>query len=58
MPLALTTDHWSQVTVRGVDVFDPTTGEVRSRARTVPIPARDERVIDNRPRFGPESQAG
>ena len=29
-PLALTTDHWTQVTVRGVDVFDPSTGEVRS----------------------------
>ncbi len=26
----LTTDHWTQVTVRGVDVFDPSTGEVRS----------------------------
>jgi adenine-specific DNA-methyltransferase len=30
LPLALTTDHWSQVTIRGVDVFDPTTGEVTS----------------------------
>ena len=29
-PLSLTTDHWTQVTVRGVDVFDPSTGEVRS----------------------------
>jgi adenine-specific DNA-methyltransferase len=30
LPLALTTNHWSQVTIRGVDVFDPTTGEVRA----------------------------
>jgi adenine-specific DNA-methyltransferase len=29
-PLALTTDHWSQVTIRGVDVFKPQTGEVVS----------------------------
>ncbi|MCG3187459.1 MAG: hypothetical protein IOMNBAOH_02074 [Rhodocyclaceae bacterium] len=29
-PLSLTTDHWSQATVHGVDVFDPGTGEVRS----------------------------
>ena len=29
-PLSLTTDHWSQITVNGVDVFDPSTGEVRS----------------------------
>ncbi len=29
-PLALTTDHWSQVTVHGVDVFHPNTGEIRS----------------------------
>ena len=29
-PLSLTTDHWSQVTVHGVDVFHPNTGEVRS----------------------------
>ena len=29
-PLSLTTDHWSQVTVNGVDVFHPSTGEVRS----------------------------
>jgi len=29
-PLALTTDHWSQVTVHGVDVFKPQTGEVIS----------------------------
>ena len=29
-PLSLTTDHWAQVTVHGVDVFDPSTGEVRS----------------------------
>ncbi len=29
-PLSLTTDHWSQVTVHGVDVFHPSTGEVRS----------------------------
>jgi len=29
-PLSLTTDHLLQVTVRGVDVFDPSTGEVRS----------------------------
>ena len=29
-PLSLTTDHWTQVTVHGVDVFHPNTGEVRS----------------------------
>ncbi len=29
-PLSLTTDHWSQVTVHGVDVFKPQTGEVIS----------------------------
>ena len=29
-PLTLTTNHWSQVTVHGVDVFHPNTGEVRS----------------------------
>jgi adenine-specific DNA-methyltransferase len=29
-PLVLTTEHKSQVTVHGVDVFDPSTGEVRS----------------------------
>jgi adenine-specific DNA-methyltransferase len=29
-PLALTTDHKSQVTIHGVDVFHPNTGEVRS----------------------------
>lgn len=29
-PLALTTNHYSQVTIRGVDVFHPSTGEVRS----------------------------
>lgn len=29
-PLSLTTDHWAQVTVHGVDVFHPNTGEVRS----------------------------
>ncbi len=29
-PLTLTTGHWSQVTVNGVDVFHPNTGEVRS----------------------------
>jgi len=29
-PLSLTTDHWSQVTVHGVDVFHPNTGEIRS----------------------------
>ncbi len=29
-PLSLTTDHWTQVTVRGVDVFDPSAGAVRS----------------------------
>ncbi len=29
-PLFLTTDHWLQVTVNGVDVFHPNTGEVRS----------------------------
>ena len=29
-PLTLTTDHWLQTTVNGVDVFHPNTGEVRS----------------------------
>ncbi len=29
-PLTLTADHWTQVTVNGVDVFHPNTGEVRS----------------------------
>ena len=29
-PLALTTDHWTQVTIHGVDVFHPNSGEVRS----------------------------
>ena len=29
-PLSLTTGHWSQVTIHGVDVFHPNTGEVRS----------------------------
>jgi adenine-specific DNA-methyltransferase len=29
-PLQLTTDHYAQVTIHGVDVFDPQTGEVRS----------------------------
>ena len=29
-PLSLTTDHWSQVTVHGVDVFHPNSGEIRS----------------------------
>ncbi len=29
-PLTLTTDDWSQVTVHGVDVFHPNTGEIRS----------------------------
>jgi adenine-specific DNA-methyltransferase len=29
-PLSLTTSHKAQVTVHGVDVFDPSTGEVRS----------------------------
>ena len=29
-PLALTTGHWTQVTVHGVDVFHPSTGEIRS----------------------------
>ena len=29
-PLTLTTDHWLQATVHGVDVFHPNTGEVRS----------------------------
>ena len=29
-PLSLTTDHWLLVTVNGVDVFHPNTGEVRS----------------------------
>ena len=29
-PLSLTTGHWSQVTVHGVDVFHPNTGKVES----------------------------
>ncbi|MGH7117427.1 MAG: DNA methyltransferase, partial [Acetobacteraceae bacterium] len=29
-PLRLTTDHWTQITVHGVDIFDPNTGEIRS----------------------------
>ena len=29
-PLSLTTDHWTQVTIKGVDVFHPNSGEVRS----------------------------
>ena len=29
-PLSLATGHWSQVTVHGVDVFHPNSGEVRS----------------------------
>ena len=29
-PLALTTGHWTQVFVHGVDVFHPNTGEIRS----------------------------
>jgi adenine-specific DNA-methyltransferase len=29
-PLTLTTSHYTQITIRGVDVFHPTTGEVRS----------------------------
>ena len=29
-PLSLTTGHWSQATVHGVDVFHPNTGEIRS----------------------------
>ncbi len=29
-PLSLTTSHYSQVTIHGVDVFHPNTGEVRS----------------------------
>ena len=29
-PLTLTTSHCTQITIRGVDVFHPTTGEVRS----------------------------
>ena len=29
-PLSLTTGHWSQITIHGVDVFHPNTGEVRS----------------------------
>ena len=29
-PLSLTSGHWSQVTVHGVDVFHPNTGEIRS----------------------------
>ena len=30
LPFTLTTGHWSQVTVHGVDVFHPNTGEIRS----------------------------
>ena len=29
-PLSLTTGHWSQITVHGVDVFHPNSGEIRS----------------------------
>ncbi len=29
-PLALTTDHWSLITVNGIDVFHPNSGEIRS----------------------------
>ena len=29
-PLSLTTSHWTQVTLRGVDVFHPQTGEIES----------------------------
>ncbi len=29
-PLSLTTDHKSQVTIHGLDVYDPTTGQVRA----------------------------
>ena len=29
-PLSLTTNHYTQITVHGVDVFDPSNGEVRS----------------------------
>ncbi len=29
-PLSLTTDHWTQVAINGVDIFDPATGQVRS----------------------------
>ena len=29
-PLALTTGHWTQILVHGVDVFHPNTGEIRS----------------------------
>ncbi len=29
-PLALSTNHYTQVTIRGVDVFHPNTGEIRS----------------------------
>jgi adenine-specific DNA-methyltransferase len=29
-PLTLTTDPWTQVTIFGVDIFDPNTGEIRS----------------------------
>jgi adenine-specific DNA-methyltransferase len=29
-PLSLTTSHYAQVTINGVDVFHPNTGEVRS----------------------------
>ncbi len=31
-PLSLTTDHKSQVTIHGLDVYDPTTGQVRASA--------------------------
>ncbi len=30
LPLALTTNHWTQVTIRGIDVFKPQTGEIES----------------------------
>ena len=31
-PLSLTTSHQTQITIHGVDVYDPTTGEIRSHS--------------------------
>ena len=49
-PLALTTGHWTQVTVHGVDVFHPNTGRFGATARTASpagssIPTTTRRVF-------------
>ena len=31
-PFSLTTSHQTQITIHGVDVYDPTTGEIRSHS--------------------------